>query len=258
MLRLRELQHAFVEALVGGKPHAVAGAIVPEGSAQRSLALYRRLIRINYTQVLAVTYPVLRRLVGPRYFDILACGYLKRYPSTSGDLFAYGRRLPALLQALQAPRVLVELATLEWACHEVHQAADSPPLSRDHLEAMTSLDPSRVTVRLHAAARLLHFTLPVHRVWLALQPEAPSNDAVDLPLQEEDTGVIVTRVDGKVEVTPLAPLDHRLLEAMADGKRLAEVERMAVEADPEFNWSRFAATLLRLGVLSACSAEDTP
>lgn len=258
MSRLRELQHAFVEGLVGGKPHAVADAIVPEGSAPRSLALYRRLIRINYTQVLAVTYPVLRRLVGPRYFDILARGYLKREPSTSGDLFGYGRHLPAFLETVQAPLLLAELAKLEWVCHEVHQAADSPPLSLDHLQAMTALDPSRVTVRLHAAARLLRLSLPVHRVWLALQPEKPDHDAVDLPLQEEETPVIVTRAGGKVAVTPLAWPDYRLLEAMAGGKSLAEVERMAVEADPEFDWSRFAATLLRLRALSACSMEDAP
>ncbi|WP_447973826.1 HvfC/BufC family peptide modification chaperone [Nitrospira sp. Kam-Ns4a] len=256
MSRLRELQLGLVESLVAGTPSAVAGAIVPEGSALRSLALYRRLIRINYTQVLAVTYPVLRRLVGLRYFGLLARGYLKRYPSTSGDLFGYGRHLPECLQALEAPRRLVELATLEWACHEVHRAAEAPPLSQSPFDAIASADPSRVRLVLSPAVRLLRLSQPVHRVWLALQSEAPVGEVDDLLLPEEETGVVVARGGGKVEVTPLSRLEYRLLEAMADGQNVAEVERMVVEADPEFDWSRFAATLLRCRVLTGCSVED--
>jgi hypothetical protein len=113
MPRLCELQQAFAEAIVEGKSHTVAEAMAEDGRALRSLALYRRLIRNNYAQVLTITYPVLHRLVGPRYFHVLARGYLKRYPSMSGDLFSYGRHLSVMLFALQVPPLLVELARLE-------------------------------------------------------------------------------------------------------------------------------------------------
>ena len=131
MPRLCDLQQAFAEAIVEGKYQAVTAAMATDGSARRSVALYRRLIRNNFVQVLKITYPVLHRFVGDGYFGVLARGHLTRYPSTSGDLFLYGRHLPALLQRLDAPALLVELARLEWACHEVYQAADSPPLPED-------------------------------------------------------------------------------------------------------------------------------
>lgn len=256
MPRLREIQHAFADAMIDGNHQAVTGAIVPKASALRSLALYRRLIRTNYTQVLTVTYPALRRLVGQRYFDILVRGYLKKYPSTSGDLFAYGRHLPALLSELQVSPLLAELARLEWTCHEVHQAADSPPLPQDQLQAIASVDPSRVTFQFHAVTRLLSFAFPVHRVWLALQPDASADVVVDLPLPEEETSVVVTRDEGKVRVTPLARLDYLLLEAMSRGVDIASVERMAVASEAEFDCDRFIATVLNLHMIAGLSVEE--
>ncbi len=256
MPQLREIQQAFSEGVIEGTYHAVAGAIHPEKSALRSVALYRRLIRFNYIQVLKITYPVLSRFVGERYFGILARGYLKVYPSTSGDLFPYGRHLPAFLNELQGPPLLAELARLEWACHEVYQAADSPPLSQDRLQAIASVDPSQVTFHLHAASRLLSFSFPVHRVWQALQPDASADVVVELPLPEEETGVVVTRGDGKVQVTPLAREDYLLLEAMARGVDAASVERMAIESEPKFDFTRFMTTVLSLHVLAGFSVEQ--
>jgi len=256
MPQLREIQQAFSDGVIEGTYHVVAGAIYPGDSALRSVALYRRLIRNNYTQVLKITYPVLSRFVGERYFGIVARGYLKKYPSTSGDLFPYGRHLPAFLNVVHIPPLLAELARLEWACHEVYQAADSPPLSQDRLQTIASADPSQVTFHMHAASRLLSFPFPVHRVWLALQPEAPADEVVELPLPEQVTGVVVTRGDGKVQVTPLARTDYLLLEAMSRGIDAASVEQMAIESEHEFDFPRFLAIVLNLGVISGVSVKD--
>lgn len=258
MLQLREIQQAFSDGVIEGTYRAVAGAIHPGDSALRSVALYRRLIRNNYTQVLQVTYPVLSRFVGERYFGIVARGYVKQYPSTSGDLFPYGRHLPAFLNVVHIPPLLAELARLEWACHEVYQAADSPPLSQDRLQTIASVDPSQVTFHLHAASRLLSCPFPVHRVWLALQPEAPPDEVVDLPLPEQETGVVVTRGDGQIQVTPLERTDYLLLEAMSRGVDAASVERIAIESEPEFDFPRFLATVLNLRIITGFSVKKTP
>lgn len=255
MLRLHEIQQAFAEGVIEGKHNVMTEAIEPGSAALRNVALYRRLIRTNYTQVLGVTFPVLRRLVGPRYFDLLARGYMRKYPSTSGDLFQYGRSLPALLHELRGDSLQVELARLEWACHEVSQAADSPPFAIEDLEILASTDPSRVTFILKPAARLLRFSLPVHRVWLALQPDAPADIVVDLPLPEEETRIVVTRIEGKVRPAALAALDSRLLEAMAERKTVAEVEQMAIESDPAFDVIRFLASILDLNLLAGVAVE---
>ena len=256
MPRLCDLQQAFAEAIVEGKYQTATVAMAADGLALRSVALYRRLIRNNYTQVLKITYPVLHRLVGACYFSVLARGYITHYPSTGGDLFTYGRQLPAWLQRREAPPLLVELARLEWACHEIYQAADSLPLAPEQLQAMVSEDPSRVTIQFHQTTRFLSFSLPVHRVWQALQPDALLDEIVDLPLPEQQTGVVVTRREGRIQVTPLNWLDYRLLEALSQGASVASIERFAREAESGFDFTRLMTTLLNLQVMAGISVKE--
>lgn len=255
MSSLRELQHAFAASISEGTSSPVAAELVPDRRARRSLTLYRRLIRNNYIHTLTITYPVLHRFVGDAYFHILARGYVRRSPSTSGDLFLYGCHFPAFLSELQLSPLLIELVRLEWACHEAYQAADSLPLSHNQLDAIASADPSDVTFRLNAAVRLLRFSLPIQRVWVALQPDAPTDIGVDLPLPDEETGVVVTRAEGRIRVETLADLDYRLVEAMAGRKTVAEIEQIATQCNPRFDFNRFMASVLALGLLSSIETE---
>lgn len=256
MPRLCDLQQAFAEAIVEGKYQTATAAMATDRIARRSVALYRGLIRNNFVQVLRITYPALHQLVGDSYFGVLARGYIKKYPSTSGDLFLYGRQLPAWLQCIEAPPLLVELARLEWACHEVYQAADSAPLALEQLQAMVAEDPSRVTIQFHQTTRFLSFSLPVHRVWQALQPDALLDEIVDLPLPEQQTGVVVTRREGRIQVTPLNWLDYRLLEALSQGASVASIERFAREAESGFDFTRLMTTLLNLQVIAGISVKE--
>ena len=249
MSSLRELQHAFTTAIAGEKSSPVAAAMVPDRMARRSLALYRRLIRNNYVHTLKITYPVLHQFVGDSYFRTLARGYIRRYPSTSGDLFLYGRHFSLFLLSLKAPRILVELTRLEWACHEVYQAAETPLFTKDHWESLASTDPSWVSFCLSPAARLLRCSLPIHRVWQALQPDASSEEAVDLPLAAQDTGILVVRSGGTIQVIGLGAHEYRLLEAMDDRKTVVEMEQIASECGPQRDGASFIASMLELGVL---------
>lgn len=255
MSRLHEIQRAFTEGVIEGKHQALAAEIHPSGSALRSVAIYRRLIRNNFYQVLKVTYPVLYRLVGKRYFEIVSRGYIKIHPSTSGDLFSYGRHLPAFLKELNVSPLFVEVARLDWACHEAHQAADAPPVSRDRFQEIFSIDPSQVIVQFHAASQLLFFPSPVHRVWSALQPDAPPDETVDLPLPEEETAILVTRPFRKVQVTPLGRKDALLLKALLGGADLASAFRMAVVSKPGFDLSGFLAELLKRQIVTGFSVR---
>lgn len=254
MPRLHELQRAFAAAIVEGKG-LPAVTSMRAGPSFRGLALYRRLIRNNYVQTLMITYPMLRRLIGGHYFKVFARGYMKRYPSTSGDLFAYGRHFPLFLLQLESPRLLIELARLEWACHEVSQAADTPPFALGQFEVLTSVDPARVRVHLQPTARLLRFSSPVHLVWQALQSEGFTVAEIGRLSPEEEAYILITRVEGKIRAAPLAALDYRLLEAMTVGKHVDEVERMATEMDPRFDFARFIASLMEMNALAGVSVE---
>ncbi len=121
---------------------------------------------------------------------------------------------------------------------------------------MVSADPSCVTIQFHQTARFLSFPVPVHRVWLALQPHSSSDGLVGLLLPDEQTGVVVTRSDGKVQVTPLAWPDYLLVKALSQGADVASIEQMALEFEPEFDFARLMTTLLSLHVIAGCSLNE--
>lgn len=241
---LRDLQRALAGSLAAGTTQPVTALLAAEEAAPRNVALYRRLIRNNYIQVLKVTYPALHRWIGDRFLTKLARAYLKQYPSVSGDLFHYGRCFPTFLQRIDAPPALMDLARLEWACHEMHQAVDASPASVDDAPPIVSADPSRTTLRFHPAARFLLFHRPIHRLWLALQAERISDDDIALTLPEEPTVIVVTRANGRVQVTPLTWLDYRLLEALSLGTDLGSLGWWISAFEPSFDLVRFLTTML--------------
>ncbi|MBX3326603.1 MAG: hypothetical protein KF682_11960, partial [Nitrospira sp.] len=87
------------------------------------------------------------------------------------------------------------------------------------------------------------YALPVHRVWHALQPDAPGAGIDDLSLSPEEGGLLVTRAGGRIHVRSLSPKQWWLLQAMCDGKTVAEVECMAREFTPEINFAQFMTGL---------------
>jgi hypothetical protein len=92
-------------------------------------------------------------------------------------------------------------------------------------------------------------------VWQALQPESIAAAEIGRPLPEAETNILVTRVEGKIRMAALAALDYRLLDAMADGRQVDEIERMAMEMDPQFDFARFVASLMEMNALAGVSME---
>lgn len=73
-------------------------------------------------------------------------------------------------------------------------------------------------------------------MWQALQADGIAVAEIGRPLPEEEAYLLLTRVEGRIRVAELAALDYRLLTAMADGKQVDEVERMAMEVDQQFDF----------------------
>ena len=130
------------------------------------------------------------------------------------------------------------------------------PFPPDRFQAMASADPSHVTIQFHQTVRFLACSLPVHRVWQALQPDASPDVAISLPLPEEPTGLLVVRSGGTVQVIPLAWLEYRLLEALSQGASVASIEQQARAAESGVDFTRLMTTLLQAQVIAGMSLKE--
>ena len=247
MLSLHELQRRFSAAAIFGDPAAaaslgvIAGAIPP---ASR-LAVYRNNILGNYRKVLAATYPVIKRLVGPAFFDAASDHYVRGHPSTRGDVNHYGGEFGDFLASYPPARKLAylpDVARLEWAIDQSNIAADAPPLDLSALAAVAPEQQADLRWSLHPAVRLLASPFPVLRIWQSNQPGYDGDDRIDLA--EGAECLLVARVDVPVTVERIGAAEHAFLASLAGNASLAHAAESASGVDPRFA----LATILRTHV----------
>jgi hypothetical protein len=241
MPSLRELQQSAYRAIAGDDERS-------SGFNAARLAVYRNNAHETFHKTLAVTYPVVRRLVGEQCFRGLARSYAHDFPSRSGDLARYGAELPTLLEVYYRDTVfayLADVARLEWACAEAETEADGVPFDLLELGQVPHADCERLRFALRAPVRLLSSRFPIFSIW-----EAHQGGEVDaVPLSRGAEHVLVTRRRG-VQVFRLDEGTFAFARSLADGESLADAAA-AGEATREFDLEEALQTLARLDVLAS-------
>lgn len=238
MPSLREVQRAFAAAALFGDKGALAELrVVANGlDPAARMAIYRNNVLANYRKALGATYPVVRRLVGPLFFNAAVDAFVRAYPSVRGDVNRYGGEMARFL-ATYAParelRYLPDIARLEWAIDQANIAAEAPELDLAALAAVSPALHGELRFKLHPSARLVTSRYPILRIWQVNQPDHTGDDAVDLG-KGSDTLLVLRGKDG-VRIERLAPGEHALLAALEGRVRLSEASARAGAADPAFD-----------------------
>jgi hypothetical protein len=214
MSSLAETQRRFLCDLYGEEDLA-AGA-----------AVYRRNLLANLHDALASTYPVVRRLVGDAFFREAARQFTRAYPSTSGDLHAFGSQLGDFL-GRYAPAhdlgYLPDVARLEWAVAQAFHGPDPRRLDLDALARIGEGDRPRVLFRMQEAARLIESRHPIVAIWQANQPARDGMLEASGPER-----ALVYREGTAVIVRALGPVSWGFLERVASGATLGAMAEDAV------------------------------
>ena len=224
MPSLRELQRGFAAAMFAAEDAAPIFAIAGPAPASERVAIYRNAMYSNYRKALGATYPVVRRLVGPAFFDTAVDEFVRVRTSTSGDLNVYGDVfgdfLAAYRHAANLP-YLPDVARLEWAIDEAQRAADVPHAPEAVLAALAAVPPAELTslrLRLDPSCRLVASAFPILRLWQVNQPDHEGDDRVDLDAGADR--LLVRREPTGVSLSQLAPAEHAFLAALAAGAPL--------------------------------------
>jgi hypothetical protein len=243
MPSLRELQQQAYRAIVLEEGALRAGAL----NAAR-LGVYRNNARETFHKTLAVTYPVVQRLVGELCFRGLARSYSTDFPSRSGDLSAYGAELPTLLEICYRDTAfgyLADVARLEWACAEAATAADGVSFAVLHLAQVPAEDCGMLRFTLRAPVRLVSSRFPVFSIWEANQ----GDDVEPVALSRGAEHVLVTRRRG-VQVYRLDAGTFAFARSLADGDSLADAASAGETAAIHFEVADALKTLAQLDVLA--------
>ncbi|MDO7899056.1 HvfC/BufC N-terminal domain-containing protein [Pseudomonas citrulli] len=221
---LAALQVSFTQAL----DDSPSSSVLPHGwletasaGDQRRFARYRSGLWRHQEQSLALTYPVIKALVGDPFFRSLAYAYGRRHPSRHPDLGLFGERLPMFLEhyAPVAPYpYFAAVASLEWLIHLASHARDATALDPRALAAMSSaeLDVQRFT--LPPSCGLLPCQWPVVAIWSAHRQQGQPLPSVN----RYACTVLVYRNGWNVEAREVEPWEAAALERLAEGTTLGD------------------------------------
>ncbi|MGH8737304.1 MAG: HvfC/BufC family peptide modification chaperone [Burkholderiales bacterium] len=236
MSELAALQRAFGAALTSLEQAAEAAPMF-RGSPDAVLArfaVYRGNVVGTCTKALAGAYPIVAKIVGESFFEGLAREYLRRYPSTNGDLNEFGAQLAefvAHFRHTQDLPYLPDVARMEWLVHRAHYAADE----------------ARPGVLLAPACALLASLWPLARIWEVHQDDYEGEFSVDFEAGPER--VLIYRPRFRVLVGAISAGGYRFLERLDAGAPLQTAREAALIAQPGFDLGAALAAWIEAGVI---------
>jgi hypothetical protein len=234
---LGSIQEAFAAALADVSRVPVAAELFrgpPEEAAQR-LAIYRGNVVANARKALANAYPIAARIVGEEFFAGLAREYLRRHPSTSGDLNALGESFADFVAAFphtQDLPYLPDVARMEWLVHRAHYAKDAEPFDLRRLASVRNGAWARLRPVLAPACAVLESPWPLARIWEVHQDDYSGEFSVDF--ESGSARILIHRPDFRVRVAPLTPGAFRFLRHAAGGSSVAVALEAALIDEPGF------------------------
>ena len=216
------------------------------------LAVYRNNVVSSLVRALADTFPVVRELVGPEFFDAMAALFVRAHPPCSPVLTDYGDDFPGFVADFEPARhlgYLADVARLERARVQAYHAADAEAISAgaiaERLAAPDDLPQARL--RLHPSLAVLRSPHAIVSLWAAHQGLGEISQ-VD-PNRAECA--LVLRADDDAAVLQIDATTACFVQHLADGATLAEAAEAASDAaaDAAFDLGASLGLLIRHGAI---------
>ncbi len=234
-------------------PEEIAGdCVIP---AALRFDVYRNNVRMSLIDALADGYPVVLRLVGDEFFHGMAGVYASREWPQSPVMLEYGEGFADFIAGFEPAATvpyLADIARLEWAWHCAYHAADAPVL--DPARLAHEQDVERLVFELHPSVHRVCSDWPIVSIWEA---NAPASDPRESKIEYTAEAALLARPYRQVHVMRLPPGAPDFIDALSQGRPLAEAARHAACAQAGFDLSRNLQGLLDSGVFSGYRIQAT-
>ncbi len=248
-MQLAELQSHFKNALLKSEDDAVAPALREDGLAKaRRLDVYRNNVFSNLSDALASTFPAVEALVGEAFFRQMCRDYIRFAPPRVACLIYYGDDFAAFIRSY-APAAslpyLADMAAYEWAYNHAYYAADDQPFDPSVLETMDDEVADALVLGLRDSATVIASDFALDQIRRYTQhpdSEPPSMERTSFRL-------LLWRPEREIQWRELSDAEFASLQAIQNGKSLADVITVAMHHDPDMDAGVWLQTLFSLNVL---------
>ncbi|UOA26450.1 DNA-binding domain-containing protein [Pseudosulfitobacter sp. DSM 107133] len=245
----------FVTALLDPAQTAPDGLHDGHGAeAGKRFDVYRNNVMQSLTDVMRAGFPVVRKLIGPQNFDIVAGAFIRAQPPTLPIMQRYGAGFDAFLA--EVPQLahlgyLGDVARLEQALRLSYHAADSTAVDAARLGDLTPEQLGATQLGFAPTVHLIPSVWPLHDIWRFNTEEAAPKPQ---PVAQH---VLVTRAEYDPSPHPLSPAQGAWVAALMEGARLDTAQDAALAADPDCDIAAPMALLFAQNAVSRLTTKDT-
>ncbi len=259
-LPLHDLQCGVGQAVLGGDEESIVAAILGDGldPAQR-LNIYRNHYNTSLGEALKATFPVVCRVLDPRFFAYAASEFIKAFPPRQVCLFEYGEEFPAFLESFPPCAQLAyigDLARLEWLINGALHSPALPAIDSKDLAHLGTAEYPQLIFALQPSLRLIESRWPIDRIWHENKPGAQGEGAVDL--NAGGCHLEVRQLGEDVVFRALEAGEFALRGELAKGRILESAVEAALARDPLFDAAHGLRRLFAEGLVTGFTLAPNP
>ncbi|WP_440873689.1 HvfC/BufC family peptide modification chaperone [Thalassotalea sp. PLHSN55] len=216
------------------------------------LNIYQHSTLGNLTQVLALTFPVVEKLVGEAFFQAMAREYIKIYRPNTANIDNYGDNFSMFIADFSPAKALpylADVAKLEWLYHQSSLCAAITPMKTSLLTEVS--DKAALTMIFHLASsvQLLHSAYPLLSIWHANQASSNQGEIIEIDNDQQHYLAVFKRARA-VEIVRLSGAEYKLLSGMHQKMPLEQLIDMMLGVDRDINLDALMNRFMGSGVIS--------
>ena len=258
MPHLRESQEQFAGMIAGGDKAALCAQITESDiPCVDRLAVHLNNVYYGLTEAMADTFPVIKRLVGDRFFRFASRRFIETHPPKTPVLAAYGSNFGEFLKDFEPAAslpYLCDIAKLEFAWLEAYHERDARPLSVNDLKSIPDERYAGLRLQLHPSRRFIRSDYPVARIWEINRRDDVVEGTLDLSSGPDHAVVIRPRM--KVEIRTMNSAAFEFLGRLDAGLTLTEALDAALQVDDKFDLRSALQQLISGGTFVGFSFDE--
>lgn len=222
-------------------------------SARGLMGIYQHSAIANITNSLRLSYPVIEKLVGKDFFQLMCKSYIVIHWPTTGNMDDYGESFSSFLAAFEQVKhlpYLEDVAHLEWLFHQSSLANDNSYFDWTRLVKVTSSD--TLTFLLAPTVSIMRSATPVDKIWLMNQENAPEISELSLD-GTSDTFIVLFRQGLKTEMMTIAESEFTFLQSIEKGLDFEATIESAKAVDADIAIDYCLKSYIELGIISGFS-----
>jgi len=203
------------------------------------LKVYRNNIVGSLTDVMLATFPVMEKLVGKEFLEMMARSFILKNPPNHGCLSLYGEGFAEFIEGFELAKslpYLPDVARFELALNSAYYAADDRPLAAEALGRIAPEHLENLKLVLRDSVQLLRSRYPLSAIQDFCMSDTQEGT---LNLDQGGERLMIFRPALNTQTVLLDEDEYLMLVLLADGQTLGAAVEKVLETHPNFDFQNF-------------------